>query len=66
MDNINAKRLIGLLFLVIAGWGIYLATGAFLANRNIIPALVVLAVFGLFLGGWALALRQRGRRTPKP
>lgn len=48
--------------LAVAVWGGYLAAGAYLANRNPIPPLIVVGCFAGFLGLWLALLSLKRRR----
>jgi hypothetical protein len=49
----------------LAVWGLYIAIGAYLYNRNPWRPLVVLASVGIFLGVWMLLLWGQSRRQRK-
>jgi hypothetical protein len=61
-----SRRLIILLAVALAGWGLYHAVGAWLFNHDVRRGLVVFACMAAFLCWWLLLLRFRAKRRREP
>jgi len=57
----SSRTMMAAVMLVVLAWGVWQAVGAVSYNGNPWRGVVVLAAFGVFLGGWLLLLAQRHR-----
>jgi hypothetical protein len=57
----SSRTLMAAVMLLVLAWGVWQAVGAVRYNGNPWRAVVVLASFAIFLGGWLLLLAQRYR-----
>ncbi|HEY2894566.1 MAG TPA: hypothetical protein VGJ16_10150 [Pirellulales bacterium] len=62
---LSPTKLLALIMGALALWGVYVAIGAYLYNRNPWRPLIVLASVGIFLGIWMLLLWGQSRRQRK-
>jgi hypothetical protein len=62
---LSPTKLLALIMGALALWGVYIAIGSYLYNRNPWRPLIVLASVGIFLGIWMLLLWGQSRRQRK-
>lgn len=56
------RQIMSAIFLGLAAWGVYLATGDYLSNHNLLRSITTIACVALFLGIWLTALAVRRSR----
>jgi len=61
----TANRVILLIAVVVAAWGVYHAVGAYLFNHNPWRGVVVLGCVAAYLGFWSLMLSARRARLER-